>query len=117
MRFPALGARNVDLLWAVIGPFCCVRWFWLALVVALVLVLRNFTESRISRFIQPLNKFWESWLNWAVFCNLQVLCKSSFGEASIYEALKAHADGKKLLEMWDVSQTRWLIELIETYMK
>ena len=29
----------------------------------------------------------------------QVLSKSSFGEASIYEALGAHEEGKKLLEM------------------
>ena len=29
----------------------------------------------------------------------QVLYKSNFGEASIYEALKANQEGKKLLEM------------------
>lgn len=39
----------------------------------------------------------------------RVLCKSSFGEASIYEALKAHADGKKLLEILSVVQARALI--------
>ena len=31
--------------------------------------------------------------------SLQVLCKCSFGEATVYEALSAHADGEKLLDM------------------
>ena len=31
--------------------------------------------------------------------SVQVLCKGNFGEVSIYEALKANQEGKKLLEM------------------
>ncbi|KAM7444782.1 hypothetical protein ABFA07_006579 [Porites harrisoni] len=39
----------------------------------------------------------------------RVLCKSNFGEASIYEALKANQEGKKLLEVLSTVQARALI--------
>ena len=47
-HFPALGAGHVNLLRALIGPFCCLRLLKLAIVIALVLVLvlRHSTERR-----------------------------------------------------------------------
>ena len=41
-----------------------------------------------------------------------MLCKSNFGEASIYEASKANQEGKKLLEMSDY----WLVEFANTFL-
>ena len=40
-RFPALGARYMDLLWILIGSLCCLHLLRLARVVTLVLVLRH----------------------------------------------------------------------------
>ena len=49
-RFPALGAGYMYLLWVLIGPMCCLRLLWLAIVITLVLVSRHSIENRCLFF-------------------------------------------------------------------
>ena len=46
-RFPALSAVYVYLLRVLNGSFCCLRFLWLASVIALVLVLRHSIETAL----------------------------------------------------------------------
>ena len=48
-RFPALlGTGYVNLLWVLIGSYCCLRLLWLASVTALFFVSRPYTQLKIT---------------------------------------------------------------------